>query len=234
MGSWTGGSARDRPPSPCPRPAPRHDADVSAVADVHGCTLELDLRFQGAGLTNAGGDWIAPRHGARRDRRHHRPGTDPLVVLSGPLAAARCPAAGGHVALLEGTARRWRAPPRIRRRQAPGRRGSWSGATGRAQPVNPYSLASPRHRARAGAGPGRCSLAPYARWRDACFVHAGLVPGLDDLAGFAATSARLWRHGDFLWGPPFPDAPAWRAYREAGIGARRRRPQGRERPDAAA
>jgi len=61
------------------------------------------------------------------------------------------------------------------------------------------------------------TLAPYARWRDVCFAHAGLVPDVT-LAEFAGEHGRLWNHGPFVWGPPFPDAPEWRHYREAGIG----------------
>lgn len=60
------------------------------------------------------------------------------------------------------------------------------------------------------------TCAPWARWRDVCFVHAGLVPGVD-LPAFGTAWERVWRHGDFLWGPPFPAAPEWRHYREAGL-----------------
>jgi 3',5'-cyclic AMP phosphodiesterase CpdA len=199
------------------------DADVWAVADVHGCALELDLALRGAGLTDAGGDWIAPPGtalvviGDIIDR-----GPDPLVVLRRLHWLRRAAvAAGGHVALLEGN------HEEMARAALAGDDGTWAtwimvgGAeTVRAAGANPASRAARDtvlERAPDLVAMLR-ELAPYARWRDACFVHAGLVPGLDDLDDLAATSARLWRHGDFLWGPPFPDAPAWRAYREAGIG----------------
>jgi len=61
------------------------------------------------------------------------------------------------------------------------------------------------------------TFAPYARWRDVLFVHAGPVP-FQDLDRFERSADRLWiRDGFFASPEPFPDAESWATYRRAGI-----------------
>jgi serine/threonine protein phosphatase 1 len=62
------------------------------------------------------------------------------------------------------------------------------------------------------------SFAPYARWGDVMFVHAGPIPGRASLDAFERHADRLWiRGGFFASTDSFPDAPAWATYRDAGI-----------------
>ena len=62
------------------------------------------------------------------------------------------------------------------------------------------------------------TFAPYARWRDVLFVHAGPVP-FQELDPFEQSADRLWIRGAFSASPdPFPDADAWTPYRADGIG----------------
>jgi serine/threonine protein phosphatase 1 len=62
------------------------------------------------------------------------------------------------------------------------------------------------------------TFAPYARWGDVLFVHGGPVPGAPSLADFERRAERLWIRDRFYASPePFPDAPVWAIYRDAGI-----------------
>ncbi len=61
------------------------------------------------------------------------------------------------------------------------------------------------------------TFAPYARWRDALFVHGGPVP-FQDLDEFGRSAARLWIwDGFFASRDLFPVARPWAPYRSAGI-----------------
>jgi diadenosine tetraphosphatase ApaH/serine/threonine PP2A family protein phosphatase len=194
---------------------------VWAVSDVHGRRRELVQALMNAGLIDRDEAWAAPGCalvviGDTIDR-----GPDPIGTIRW-LGRLRASAAerGGTVALLEGNheqaasmalngggfaaVRMWLAiggVPTVLSCGVDTAGGDIAAAVNRAAPDLRGLLDS---------------VAPYARWRDVCFAHAGLVPDVS-LAAFAEEHDRVWNHGPFVWGPPFPDAPEWRSYHDAGI-----------------
>ena len=60
------------------------------------------------------------------------------------------------------------------------------------------------------------SMAPYARWRDICFVHGGWPLGVRSMADFEASLDRLWCRAEFFDGPNL-DGPAYRVFAQAGL-----------------
>ncbi len=62
------------------------------------------------------------------------------------------------------------------------------------------------------------TFAPYARWGDVLFVHAGPVP-FQPLDRYERSADRLWIRSEFFASPdPFPGSEAWAPFREAGLG----------------
>jgi len=193
--------------------------EVWVVSDIHGQLGALEAGLQGAGLVDSDGSWARPETALAVLGDSIDVGPDSLGTLSRldhlrSSAAAR----GGLVTLLEGN----HEDAAVHVLEGRARAALWMGIGGDAtvascgvDPADPDAVSEVARRApelRLLLG----TLAPWARWRDACLVHAGLVPGAD-LAEFAVAPGRLWRHGDFLWGPPFPGAVEWRHYRAAGL-----------------
>jgi len=194
-------------------------AEVWVVSDIHGQLGALEAGLAGAGLVEPDGTWARPGSALAVLGDSIDGGPDSLGTLR-RLDRLRSSAAarGGVVVLLEGN------HEEVAARALAGRGGGalWMGIGGDAtiascglDPVDPDAVSTATREApelRSLLG----TLAPWARWRDVGLVHAGLVPDVD-LAEFSVAHGRLWRHGDFLWGPPFPSAPEWRHYRAAGL-----------------
>ena len=177
------------------------DHELWVVSDVHGQLEALEAGLARAGLTDAAGEWARPTVALAVLGDIIDGGPDALGTLV-RLDRLRSSAAarGGLVVLLEGNHQD------ACRRVLEGRDGPqlWLDIGGDAtvascgvDPAAPDVVAAvtrqaPQLRSLLD------SLAPWARWRDVCLVHAGLVPDAD-LAEFTLAYGRLWRHGDFLY-----------------------------------
>jgi len=206
------------------------DFVVWAGTDLHGQLRAVDTLLVAAGLTDTAGRWTAPPRtafvvcGDVVDK-----GPDSLG-LARRLADLRSQAAdaGGIVALLEGNhevqvlgglegePNIWRAFMSF-----------GGGATLASVGLEPDGLGPDAWSADVGRRvaelapdflPLLWSFAPYARWRDVLFVHGGPIPGAASLETFERQAERLWIRERFFSSPhPFPDAPVWATYRDAGI-----------------
>ena len=194
--------------------------EVWVVSDIHGQLSALESGLLDAGLVDSAGSWVRPGTALAVLGDSIDGGPDSLgTLLRLDQLRSSADGCGGLVALLDGNHEDAASSALDGGRGA----GLWMSIGGDAtiascgiDPARPDALASvvseaPQLRSLLG------TLAPWARWRDVCLVHAGLVPDVD-LAEFSVAYGRLWRHGDFLWGPPFPDAHEWRHYRAAGLG----------------
>lgn len=205
------------------------DFNVWVGSDLHGQLGAVDRLLARAGLTNGADRWIAPPStalvvtGDVVDR-----GPDSLRLVR-RLASLRAQAeeAGGCVAILEGNHEAQvlgglgGEPEIFRALMAFGGaatllsvgllRDEWEGRS-------PNELAARVDELAPDLLPTLWTFAPYARWGDVLFVHAGPVP-FQDLARFERTAERLWIRDRFFASPdPFPDADAWASYRRSGIG----------------
>ncbi len=222
-GSATAGRA---PISPIRIP---DDYTVWAASDLHGQLHAVDRLLAAAGLTDGADRWIAPPAtalvitGDVVDR-----GPDSLGLVR-RLASLRdqAPGAGGRVAILQGNHEAQvlgglgGEPEIFRALMAFGggatllsvglRPDEWLGASA-AEIARRVDALAP------DLVPTLWTFAPYARWRDVLFVHAGPVP-FQPLDAFERSADRLWIRRDFFASPdPFPDAPPWAPYRAAGFG----------------
>jgi serine/threonine protein phosphatase 1 len=202
---------------------------VWAASDLHGQRVAVDRLLARAGLTDGADRWIAPPETAlvvTGDMVDRGPDTVGLVrrLASLRLQAAR---AGGCVALLQGNHEAQvlgglaGEPSIFRALMAFG-----GGATLLSAGLRPDEWeGQPAHRINARVAelapdlvPTLRTFAPYARWRDVLFVHAGSVP-FQALDRFARSADRLWiREAFFASDDPFPAADAWATYRADGIG----------------
>ena len=202
---------------------------VWATSDVHGQLGAVDRLLCAAGLTDGVDRWTAPAGTAfvvTGDVVDRGPDTLRLVRR---LASLRTQAgqAGGLVAILEGNHEAQvlgglGGEPEIFRAlmtfgggatllSAGLRPDEWEGRSSAEIAARVDELAPDLR-------PTLWTFAPYARWRDVLFVHAGPVP-FQDLDRFERSADRLWiRDGFFASAEPFPDAPPWATYRTAGIG----------------
>jgi len=178
---------------------------VWAASDLHGQLGAVDRLLGAAGLTDGADRWTAPAGtafvvtGDVVDR-----GPDSLRLVR-RLASLRAQAgqAGGLVAILEGN-------HEAQVRSAGLRPDEWKGRSSAEIAARVDELAP-------DLVPTLWTFAPYARWRDVLFVHAGPVP-FQDLDRFERSADRLWiRDGFFASPEPFPDAESWATYRRAGI-----------------
>jgi serine/threonine protein phosphatase 1 len=201
---------------------------VWAASDLHGQLGAVDRLLGAAGLTDGADRWTAPAGtafvvtGDVVDR-----GPDSLRLVR-RLASLRAQAghAGGLVAILEGNHEAQvlggiGGEPEIFRalmtfgggatlRSAGLRPDEWKGRSSAEIAARVDELAP-------DLVPTLWTFAPYARWRDVLFVHAGPVP-FQDLDRFERSADRLWiRDGFFASPEPFPDAESWATYRRAGI-----------------
>jgi serine/threonine protein phosphatase 1 len=194
--------------------------EVWVVSDIHGQLGALEAGLEGAGLVDSDGTWARPETALAVLGDSIDVGPDSLgTLLRLDRLRSSAAARGGLVTLLQGN----HEDAAVRALDGRGGAALWMDIGGDAtvascggDPADPDAVASVARRApqlRSLLG----TLAPWARWRDACLVHAGLVPGAD-LAEFSVAHGRLWRHGDFLWGPAFPGAVEWHHYRAAGLG----------------
>ena len=202
---------------------------VWAGTDLHGQLAAVDALLAEAGLTDGGDRWIAS------------PGTALVVtgdmVDRGPdslglvrrLASLReqAPAAGGMVALLEGNHEVQvlgglaGVPELFRALMAFGGAATFASAGLAADEwigKDAASIAARVDELAPDFRPLLWTFAPYARWRDVVLVHGGPVPD-QSLEAWGRSAERLWiRDPFFASGDPFPSAPGWSSYREAGIG----------------
>jgi len=202
---------------------------VWAASDVHGQLAAVDRLLATAGLTDGKDGWVAP------------PGTALVVtgdvVDRGPDSVglvrrlvslrAQAPARDGLVALLEGNHEvqvlgGLGGEPTIFRALMTFGGGATLLAAGLSPDEwngrPPGEIAARVDALAPDLRPALGSFAPYARWGDVLFVHAGPVPDLE-LDAFEAGAERLWiREAFFASADPFPDADAWMPYRAAGIG----------------
>lgn len=201
---------------------------VWAASDLHGQLGAVDRLLGRAGLTDGADSWTAPAGtafvvtGDVVDR-----GPDSLGLVR-RLASLRAQArhAGGLVAILEGNHeaqvlgglggeteifRAMMAFGAGATLQSAGLRpDEWTGRSATEIAARVDALAP-------DLVPTLWTFAPYARWRDVLFVHAGPVP-FQDLDRFERSADRLWiRDGFFASSDPFPDAEPWASYRGAGI-----------------
>lgn len=205
------------------------DFTVWAASDLHGQLRAVDRLLAAAGLTDGGDTWVAPAGMAlvvTGDMVDRGPDTLGLVRRLASLRK-QAPRAGGCVALLEGNHEMQvlgglGGEPEIARAfMAFGggatlasiglRPDEWEGCPAAQIAARVDELAPDFRRT-------LWSFAPYARWRDVLFVHAGPVP-FQDLPEFARSADRLWiREAFFASTDTFPDADAWTPYREDGVG----------------
>src|SRR5450756_476321 len=201
---------------------------VWAASDLHGQLGAVDRLLGAAGLTDGADRWTAPAGtafvvtGDVVDR-----GLDSLRLVR-RLASLRAQAghAGGLVAILEGNHEAQvlgglgGGPGIFRELMAFG-----GGATLLSDGLRPderegrssAEIAARVDELAPDLVPTLWTFAPYARWRDVLFVHAGPVP-FQDLDRFERSADRLWiRDGFFASPEPFPDAESWATYRRAGI-----------------
>ncbi len=201
---------------------------VWAASDLHGQLGAVDRLLGAADLTDGEDRWTAPAGtafvvtGDVVDR-----GPDSLRLVR-RLASLRAQAAnaGGLVAILEGNHEAQvlggiGGEPEIFRAfmtfgggatllSAGLRPDEWKGRS-------PAEIAARVDELAPDLVPTLWTFAPYARWRDVLFVHAGPVP-FQDLDRFERSADRLWiRDGFFASPEPFPGAESWATYRRAGI-----------------
>ena len=206
------------------------DFTVWAGSDLHGQLEAVDALLLEAGISDGPGRWTAPPRtalvvcGDVVDRGPDSLGLVRRLVALRDVAAAR----GGMVAILEGNHEAQvlgglaGVPAVYRAFIAFG-----GGATLASAGLDPSEWAHDGHaeeiaRRVATLAPDLVPLlltfAPFARWGDVLFVHAGPFPEASSLAEFEARAERLWIRDRFFASPDaFPDAPAWTLYREAGI-----------------
>jgi hypothetical protein len=204
------------------------DFGVYAIADIHGVYSGLVRVLSRAGLLDEQEHWSAPAStalvvvGDSIDR-----GTRSLAVLR-LLDRLRREAreTGGLVAILEGN------HEQIARDGLNGRTqyiDMWlrvgGGATlaeigldegSRALHRDVRALRSAVDRLAPDFRPGLYSMAPYARWRDVCFVHGGWPFGMRSMGDFEASPDRLWCRNEFYDGPSL-DGPTYRIFAQAGL-----------------
>ncbi len=193
---------------------------VWAASDLHGQLSAVDRLLGKACLTDGADRWTAPAGtafvvtGDVVDR-----GPDSLRLVR-RLASLRAQAtsAGGLVAILEGNHEAQvlggigGKPEIFRAFMTFGggatllsvglRPDEWTGRS-------PAEIAARVDELAADLVPTLWTFAPYARWRDVLFVHAGPVP-FQDLDRFERSADRLWiRDGFFASPEPFPDAESW-------------------------
>jgi len=217
-------------PSPSPISVP-HDYAIWAATDIHGQLRATRAVLQEAGLVDARGRWSAPPRTAFvvcGDIVDRGPASLQLLrwlVALGDEAATR----EGKVVLLEGN---HEIQALLSIEGDPVVAEAWmlfgAGALLESAGLTPDEFESevpPLDVARrlAALAPDLegllRGLAPYAAWRDVLFVHGGPTPGTRSLADYAASVERLWvREAFFAASEPFPAAPAWRVYAEAGLG----------------
>jgi hypothetical protein len=205
------------------------DFTVWAGSDLHGQLAAVDRLLEAAGLTDGGDRWVAPPRtalvvtGDMVDRGSHSVGLVRRLVS----LREQAPSSGGLVVLLEGNHEiqvlgGLDGEPTIFEvmmtfgggatlLSAGLQPGEWEG-------LPPPAIATRVDSLTPDLRPSMWTFAPYAVWGDVLFVHAGPVPFMD-LAGFQAGAERLWIREAFSASPElFPDADAWTAYREAGMG----------------
>lgn len=204
------------------------DHTIWAASDLHGQLGATDRLLAAAGLTDGGDRWLAPPRtalvitGDIVDR-----GPDSLGLVRRLVSLRdQAGAAGSVVAILEGNHEIQvlggldGQPDLFPALLAFGGAATLQSAGLRPDEWRDRSAAEIAARVDELAPdlvPSLWSFAPYARWGDVLLVHAGPVPGLD-LARYERSAERLWiRHRFFDSADPFPDADAWRHYREAGI-----------------
>ena len=201
---------------------------VWACSDIHGQLAAVDRLLARAGLSDGADGWIAPAGTAlvvTGDVVDRGRGSLGLVRRLATLRT-KAAAAGGMVALLEGNHEAQvlgglGGEPEIFRALM-----TFGGAAtllsvglrpDEWQDREPAAIAARVEELAPDLLPTLWTFAPYARWRDVLFVHAGPVP-YRDLAGFERGAERIWIRDAFFDSPhPFPDADAWAAYREAGL-----------------
>jgi serine/threonine protein phosphatase 1 len=206
------------------------DFTVWAGTDFHGQLAAVRGLLRDAAICDEDDRWIAPAGTALvvcGDMVDRGPDSLGLVRLLARLRA-EAPGLGGMVALLEGNHEAQvlgglAAEPAIYRAFMTFGGGALLASLGMtpdewASAEDPEEVA---RRARERA-PDLESLlwscAPYARWNDVLFVHAGPVPDAPSLEDFERHATRIWIRDAFFASPePFPAAPAWAAYRDAGI-----------------
>ena len=202
---------------------------VWAGSDWHGQLEAVDRLLGRAGLTDGADRWIAPERTALVVTGDIVDRGPQSVALVRRLASLRTQAslAGGMVAILEGNHEMQvlgglGGDPRIFRAlmafgggatllSAGLRPEEWEGRT-------PAEIAARVDELAPDLVPTLWTFAPYASWQDVLFVHGGPVP-FQALDAFERSADRLWIRRAFYASPdPFPEAPAWAPYREAGIG----------------
>jgi len=204
------------------------DVTVWSCSDLHGQRGAVDRLLQAAGLTDGGDTWIAPPRTAlvvTGDVVDRGPDSLGLVRRLASLRA-QAPGRGGQVAILQGNHEAQvlgglgGEPEIFRALMAFGggatlasvglRQDEWEGRSAleiarRVDALAPDLL------------PTLWTFAPYARWRDMLFVHAGPVP-YQPLDRFQQGAERLWIRRAFFESPdPFPEAAPWAPYRDDGI-----------------
>ena len=206
------------------------DFTVWAGTDLHGQLRAVDELLLAAGLCAPDGGWIAPPRtalvvcGDVVDR-----GSDSVGLVRRLVRLrAEAEAAGGMVALLEGNHEAQvlgglDAVPQVYRAFLT----FGGGATLASVGLSPAEWGPDRHADEvaqrvAALAPDLVPLlwtfAPYARWGDVLFVHGGPVPDTPTLEAFERHAARIWIREAFFASPdPFPDAPPWALYADAGI-----------------
>jgi serine/threonine protein phosphatase 1 len=202
---------------------------VWAATDLHGQLTAVDELLGEAGLSDGASRWIAPAGTAlvvTGDMVDRGPDSVGLVRR---LASLRdqAAAAGGLVVLLEGNHEVQvlgglaGVPELFRALMAFGGPATFASAglepdewIGR----DAESIAARFDDLVPDVRPLLWSFAPFARWRDVVLVHGGPVPG-QPLDAWGRSAERLWiRDAFFAADDPFPAAPAWSPFRDAGIG----------------
>lgn len=201
---------------------------VFAASDVHGQLAAVDRLLAEAGVSDGADRWVAPAGTAlviTGDVVDRGPDSVGLVRRLVSLRE-QAPARGGLVALLEGNHEvqvlgGLAGEPAIfdalmtfggaaSLLSAGLRPEEWDGREAREIAQRVDELAP-------DFLPALRGFAPYGRWGDVLLVHGGPVPGLP-LHDFEAGAERLWiRQAFFEADDPFPEAPAWEVYREAGF-----------------
>jgi len=201
---------------------------VWAASDVHGQVRAFDRLLARAGLTDGADRWVAAPGTAlviTGDMVDRGPDTLGLVRRLASLRE-QAASAGGLVALLWGNHEAQvlgglGAEPNLFRAlmtfgggatllSAGMRPDEWAGQ-------EPEEIAARVNALAPDLLPTLWTFAPYARWGDVLFVHGGPVP-FQPLDAFERSAERLWIRAAFFDSPdPFPDAPAWTPYRDAGL-----------------
>ncbi len=202
---------------------------VFAASDIHGQLGAVDHLLGRAGVTDGADRWIAPGGTAlvvTGDVVDRGPDTLGLVRRLASLRS-QAPDAGGVVAILEGNHEMQvlgglgGQPEIFRALMAFGggatllsvgmRPDEWEGRS-------PAEIAARVDELAPDLVRTLWTFAPYAQWGDVLFVHGGPVP-FQELDRFERSADRLWiRDGFYASTEPFPEAPCWAPYRQAGIG----------------